>query len=71
MFCRWACFPPQLPFNLPEEHVRVPASLPSVTEKVFENKVRLYHPVCKCEDHLDIHVSIKTIIKFPDAVVYT
>lgn len=31
--------PLQLPFNLPAEHVRVPASRPSVTEKVFENKV--------------------------------
>ncbi|CAM9426180.1 unnamed protein product, partial [Ectocarpus fasciculatus] len=29
----------QLPFNLPKEHVRVAASLPSVTEAVFENKV--------------------------------
>ncbi|CAM9271195.1 unnamed protein product, partial [Hapterophycus canaliculatus] len=29
----------QLPFNLPEEHVRVAGSLPSVTEEAFENKV--------------------------------
>lgn len=29
----------QLPFNLPEEHVRVAGQLPSETEEVFENKV--------------------------------
>ena len=40
LWVRVRFFPSQLPFNLPEEHVRVPASLPSVTEKVFENKVR-------------------------------
>lgn len=29
----------QLPFNLPEEQVRIPGLPPSQTEKVFENKV--------------------------------
>lgn len=32
--------PPQLPFNLPEEEVRIAGELPSVTKEVFENKVR-------------------------------
>lgn len=38
--CLCVC-PPQLPFNLPAQHVRMPASAPSVTEKVFEDKVKI------------------------------